>query len=179
MKHGLDQDKLFVKCRMPQPVPAPDGSYEFKIIIRAISAIMGKLLQAPQPGASSQVRNKYYDDYAKKYKDISDHHTFVDPEYLTLADVELQGNEWDDYGDNTFRRMANLRRKVTATVAGFPLTYEEGEVVDLIYKPNQPGFVSFGAPKEHVIEGHNVSSPYRRRSRRKNRRIRRRSTRKN
>ena len=161
-------------------MPAPDESYRFYIVIRSISAIMSKLLQAPQPGASAQVRNKYYDDYAKKYKDISDHHTFVNPAYLTLADVELQENEWDDYGDNTFRRMANLRRKVTATVAGFPVKYEEGEVVDLIYKPNQPsGTVSFGAPKEHVIEGHNVSSPYRRRSRRRNRRIRRRSTRKN
>ena len=166
-------------------MPVIDESYRFDIQIRYIPAIIERLVPKPQPGSSEQVMNKYYDDLDKKYKDVSDHHTHPNPTYLTLADVELQGNDWELYGEDTFSRMAWLRREVTATVAGFPLTYKDGDVVYLKYTANEPsGTVSFGEPREIVISGQNASSRRTtrrlgRRNRRNRRRNTRRSTRKN
>lgn len=161
----------------------------FKLRVIQLDLIMDTLVRPPQIGAPLHVQIKYETDLHKKYEEISNLHTTIDPEYLTLEDVELLGNEWShDSHDNLFGRFASLKRPVNAIVAGFTLSYKIGEELWLEYDGHsETGVAVLYRPDSPIMkDGHAIV--YQRKTRRLGRRNRRnrsrntrrsRSTRKN
>jgi hypothetical protein len=85
-------------------------------------------------GASPSVWDTYWRNVEREHQRISNRHTVIDPEHLTLEDVSLLGNEWEQHSQqNLVGRFASLAIPVSAIVAGFRLSYKIGEELWLEY----------------------------------------------
>jgi len=142
---------------------------------------MDTLVRQPQMGASPSVWDTYWRNVEREHQRISNHHTVIDPEHLTLEDVSLLGNEWGQLPEqNLVGRFASLNRSVSAIVAGYHLSYKMGEELWLEYEGHsETGTAWLSRPESPIMkDGHIVVAQRKtRRFGRKNRRNRRRSTR--
>jgi hypothetical protein len=152
----------------------------FKLRVLPLELIMDTLVKQPQIGAPPSVWDTYGRNVEREYERISNHHTVIDPEYLTLEDVSLLGNEWEQHSQqNLVGRFASLNRPVSAIVAGFHLSYKIREELWLEHDGHsETGTAWLSRPESPMMkEGHILVAQRktRRSGRRKNRR---RSTRK-
>ena len=175
MKYGLDQDKIFATCRMSVPA-------SFKVRVKPLEEIMDDFVEQPQEGAPPSVWHTYGRNVEREYERISNEHTTIDPVYLTLDNVALHGNEWEQYPQqNLVGRFASLEIPVSAKVAGYTLSYKIGEEVWLEYDGHsETGVAWLSEPKSRMMkDGHILVAQRktRRSDRRKNRRNRSRNTR--
>ena len=138
--------------------------------------IMDELVPEPQPRASGQVWSKYHKNLADKSETIALNHTVIDPEFLSLDDLDLQETEWLNYSDNFFG-FGKTKRVVNVTIAGYRITYNEGARIYLKFFENaDTGTASLRVPADpSMIVKIGGSRSKTRRSRRKNRRNNRRS----
>ena len=143
----------------------------FKVRVTPLELIMDTLVKQPQRGAPPSVWNTYGRNVEREYERISNHHTVIDPVYLTLEDVDLHGNEWGQLPQqNLVGRFASLNIPVTATVAGFHLSYKIGEELWLEYDGHsETGTAWLSRPNSPIMkDGHVLVAQ--RKTRRSNRR---------
>ena len=96
---------------------------------------MDGFVPEPQPRASGQVWSKYHKNVADKSQDIILNHIVIDPEFLSLDELDLEAQYWFHFDDKSFG-FAKTKRVVNVTIAGYRITYNEGARVYLEFVEN-------------------------------------------
>jgi hypothetical protein len=96
---------------------------------------MDGFVPEPQPRASGQVWSKYHKNVADKSQNIILNHVVVDPEFLSLDELDLEEQEWIHFDGKSFG-FAKTKRVVNVTIAGYRITYNEGARVYLEFVEN-------------------------------------------
>lgn len=152
----------------------------FKLRLQEVPyIIMDGLVPEPQPRASGQVWSKYHKNVADKSQNIALNHTVIDPEFLSLDELDLEEQEWIRIDDKTIG-FGKTKRVVNVTIAGYRITYNEGTRVYIEFTENvDTGTASLQPPNSSMIVKLGGARSKARRTRHKTRRTRHKTRRSN